>query len=190
MGILKEIALSGEEAIRRLDRKNKNFFFEGELKERMLAEVDEKLLEIEQKKEKIQKEKATKAAEKAVEKALLEEEEKRQRNAATEGEAMFGDILEKRQSKEEIKNDSENYQIIEVSTLVDSTFKSFQNIPTGMALCNRNLKATPIYVKDGKDILCVEKIYEIESNNPNIAMVVLETKNSKFEIDFKVTRSF
>lgn len=192
------------------------FFWEGELKKERVGVVNAKIEKnraaIEATEEKKAAKKAAKAAEKAAEKALLEEEEQRQREAAEKGLAMFGDIAEKnnvevdydvvpeeRTSKlssivEKFKksetNVVEKYIKSDVSALLDENLKSFQNSPSGQSLLNRNLSTSPLYIADGKDKLCIERIYKVESNIEDVANLVVETKYCKFLMEFKVSIKF
>lgn len=216
MGILK---LTVEEMLTKGKMKNDNFFWDGELKEQKLAENDKKLQEIEARKAGIKEEKAAKkaakAAEKAAERALLEEEEQRQKNAAVDGIAMFEDIARKNNVAlkdademgipedktpklisivEKFKKGEtsivEKYIKSDVSALLDENLKSFQTAPTGQALLNRNLASSPLYIADGRDKLCVERIYKVDSNIEDIANLVVETKYCKFLLEFKVSIKF
>ena len=141
----------------------------------------------------------------------MEEEEQRQKNAAEDGLSMFGDIAEKNnvdidysivpedktskvvdfisKFKKAETDNYDGYIKSDVSALLDENLKGFQNAPTGQALLNRNLNASPLYIADGKDKLCVERIYKVDSNE-EVARLVVETKNSSFLMEFKVSIKF
>lgn len=179
MGIVlqgKKLILGGKEAYNK-------FMYNGETLEKKNAKISSKKETISKKVEAQKAEKAEKKSQKEEKTSILSKIFTR----SEEIEIEDGQIVL-------YGADDEVYtcQEVELSQLLDEKYVSYKQAPKGQDLLKRDLKASKLYISDDGDIMKVNKVIEVKTEefDEEYVYLMFDTNRVYYVIKFPVIRSF